>query len=33
MGDEYIFDIIDYNNIIINKDFYTVSAGDKFIKK
>jgi hypothetical protein len=33
MEDEYIFNIIDDNNIIIDKGFYTVDAGDKFIKK
>jgi len=32
MGDEYIFNII-ADNIIINRGFYIVSAGDKFIKK
>lgn len=33
MEDEYIFNIMDDNNIIIDKGFYTVGAGDKFIKK
>lgn len=33
MEDEYIFNIIDDNNIVIDKGFYTVNAGDYFIKK
>ncbi len=33
MEDEYIFDVIDNNHIVIDKGFYTVSARDSFIKK
>ena len=32
MYDKYIFNIIDDNHIIIDKGFYTVGAGDSFIK-
>ncbi len=32
MPDEYVFDIIDSNEIVIDKGFYIVNAGDSFIK-
>jgi hypothetical protein len=32
MDDRYVFDVIDNNNIVIDRGFYIVGEGDSFIK-